>query len=120
MPNFRRLGYKIMALTFVKTKSGYKPQVAEEALKIGIETFGKGPYEMVMAERGSGLGYDAVAISHHCDYSSYREFVALIRQFDFLDLENLDSFLVDLENPIHCRSLTFGTMAKHILALRRK
>jgi len=120
IPNFQKLGYKIMALTFVKTKKGFKPETVEKALKIGEEIFQKGPFEMVMAERGTGFGHDAVTISYHQDYSSFRKFLEWIKQFDFLDLENLDAFLIDLEDKVHYRSLTFQTMAKHVLKLGSK
>jgi len=32
-----------------------------------------GTFEVVMLERGFGLGYDAVAVSLHRDYASYLE-----------------------------------------------
>jgi DNA-binding Lrp family transcriptional regulator len=119
VPDFCKLGYKIMALTFVKTKSGFKPEVIEKARKIAAEMLEEGPSEITMLERGLGLNHDGVVISYHVDYSSYKELLEWIRQFDFIDLENLSSFLIDLEDKIHYRSLTYATIANHVMTLQK-
>jgi hypothetical protein len=62
-----------------------------------------------------GMGYDGVFLSFHEDYSSFALLRKWLAQFGFLEVAEVQSFLVNLEDDIHYRSLTFSTLAKHIL-----
>jgi len=37
-------------------------------------------------------------------------------QFEFLDVEKIDSFLIDLDDEVRYRPLTFSTLAKDLLS----
>jgi hypothetical protein len=67
-----------------------------------------------MAERGIGLGYGSVILSYEKDYSSYLKLIERLRNFQHPDLGNIQSFLIDLNNPVHFRYLTLTTLAKYI------
>ena len=73
-----------------------------------------------MLERGHGLGFDAAVISLHEDYSSYLKVLEWLRQFDFVDVTKIDSFLVDLEDKVHYRPLTLSYLANHVLTKGEK
>lgn len=117
MPDFKKLGYEILAITFVKLKT-LSPEKTEEARKIAKQSLQEGPFEIVMLERGTGLNYDGVIISYQENYSSYVKLLEWIRQFGFLEVDSIGSYLISLEDPVRYRPLTLRTLAQHILTLK--
>ena len=117
VPDFRKLGYHLMSLIFVKLKQGLSSDKIQEARRIAQETLKTGAHEVVMLERGIGLGYDGVFVTLHKDYASYLKLKKWFRQFSFLELSKLDAFLVNLDDKVRYRPLTFSTLAKHALSI---
>lgn len=117
IPNFVKLGYSILAVTFVKRASEYAKQdvatLFEEAQKWSRRTGS----DTILAMRGIGQGYDAVIVSFHESYSAYRHRLSEIKQFPYIDLKQIVSFIIDLKDR-HYRALTFSTLADHLLTLR--
>ncbi|NIO37332.1 winged helix-turn-helix transcriptional regulator [Candidatus Bathyarchaeota archaeon] len=120
IPNFTKLGYVLLALTFFKYEQSFDEEKVEKAKKILQEAFHKGPFEIIMAERGIGCGYNAVMISIHRDYTSYSELMNWAKQFGFTKLAKTESFLVNLSDKVHYRSLTFSTLAKRLATQHTK
>jgi DNA-binding Lrp family transcriptional regulator len=116
IPRFNKLGFRIMAIIFFKLKKTLNQEETEKARKTATENLTKHYFEIVMVERGMGLGYNGVVISYHKDYSSYVQLMKWFKQFDFLEIESLDSFIIDLEDKIYYRSLTFKTLAQNLLS----
>jgi len=75
IPNFTKLGYEIMAVTLVKLKKTLTQEQVEAARRmsrsLAKESDKTGPFNVVMAERGIGLGYNGIFVSFHEDYSSF-------------------------------------------------
>ena len=115
IPNFGKLGYKIMAITFVKVGKMITPEEREKVRGLAQGILKKGPYEIVMGERGIGLDYDGVFMSYHKSYSDYARLKEWFRRFEFLEVGKTESFLVDLEDPIRYRPLDFTPVAYHIM-----
>jgi len=113
IPDFSKLGYKIMAITFALSRFLEKEE-AERARKTIADSVKEKHFEFIMLERGDGLGFDGVIISLHEDYASYLKVSEWLRQFDFLDMEKINSFLINLEDNVRYRPLTFSTLAKLI------
>ncbi len=120
IPDLSRLGYTILALTFVKLKQPLNQEQINRAREIAKESLKIGPFEVVMLERGIGLDSDGVFITYHEDYSSHVKFVKWLRQFDFLKLEEVRNFLVSLDDEVRYRPLTFSALANHVLQMRGK
>lgn len=116
IPDFAKIGYKILALTFALSRALNKEE-AERVKKILAESVKDKQFEFIMLERGFGLGFDAVVISLHEDYSSYLTVLEWLRQFDFVDVTKIDSFLVNLDGDVRYRPLTLSYLAKHMLTL---
>jgi DNA-binding Lrp family transcriptional regulator len=119
VPDFRKLGYTLLAVTFVKLKqylSQDEIEKARESARVSI----KSNLNFFMLERGIGMGYDGVFFSYHEDYTSFTEHKKWLTQFDFLKISDIQSFLIDLEDKVHYRSLTFSTLAKHLLELHEQ
>lgn len=120
IPNFKKLGYKIMAITFFKYKKRFDPEKIQKAREILSESFKKGPFEIIMAERGMGCGFNAIMISVHRDYNSFVELTNWAQQFYSLELGEIDSFFIDLDDKVRYLPLTFSALAKHLLVLAEK
>ncbi len=120
IPDFLKLGYHLLALVFVKLKSGLSAEEIERARRLSKETLKTGPFEVVMVERGMGMGYDGVFLSLHEDYASYLKFKDWLKQFAFLEWSKIDSFIISLDDEVHYRPLTFATLAKHLLTLKEE
>jgi hypothetical protein len=71
-----------------------------------------------MLERGMGMGYDGVFLSFNKDYTSFTEHKKWLTQFDYLEISDIQSFLIGLTDEIHYRSLTISTLAKYLLTLQ--
>ncbi len=117
IPDFVKLGYNLMALTFIKRSEGSKDEISlfKEANKYAAKT----GFDTVMAVRGMGIGYDAVVFSFHENYSAFLERLREIKQFPSIDVEHVESFIVDLTDKGLYRQLTFSTLADHMLMLRK-
>ena len=113
IPDFSKLGYKIMAITFALSRVLEKEE-AERAGKTLADSVKEKHFEFIMLERGDGLGFDGVIISLHEDYASYLKVSEWLRQFDFLEVKRINSFLINLEDNVRYRPLTFSTLAKLI------
>lgn len=119
IPNFRKLGYEILALTFLSLKESSLEEI-EKARGTIQQHSEESLSEIVMFERGIGLRYHGVIVSFHEDYSSYMRFRELVAQFDFLEPSGIESFLISLVDENRCLPLTFASLAKNLLTLKEK
>ena len=92
IPNFRRMGFEILALTFVKMRPGIRiPETMEEAKRYAA----KFP-NAIFASSGEGLGMTGVIISLHKDYTEYHSKLNLLR-VDWKDFtEDIQSFIIPI------------------------
>lgn len=118
IPDFRKLGYELLGLTFVKLKKNLGEEETEKAREMARDGLTEDNLEIVMLERGLGLGYDGVIIAFYEDYATYMEHKNKIRQYPFLELSEVESFLISLKDNVRYRPLTFKTLAKHLLTLK--
>jgi DNA-binding Lrp family transcriptional regulator len=104
VPNFIKLGFEIMALTFVKMRSEI---LSSETMHQAREYASRFP-NAVFASTGEGLGMTGVIISFHEDYTDYHHHLNLLR-LDWKDFtEEIQSFIVSLKEGEFKRfSLTY-------------
>jgi hypothetical protein len=108
-----------MAFTFFNLRKSLTPAEVSEARRIAKDDMRAAPSEMVIFQRGLGLEHDAVVVSFHKDYSDYLEFKKLSERYAFLDIGNTESFIVDLNDEVSYRSLTFANLAIHVLEQKK-
>ena len=120
IPDFTKLDYHIMAITLFRYPKGVEKGKVQKARKAATEIVEESPTEMIMAERGLGLGYDGITISFHKDYGSFIKYRNWTRQMHPVEISDVESFLVNLDDEIHYRPLTLSTLAKHLLKSRKK
>jgi DNA-binding Lrp family transcriptional regulator len=125
IPDFTKLGYHLMAITFATIKVSYATQI-EEIGKTARKVFQESaPLEIICSARGMGLGYQGIFISLHKDYESYLKFrdwliVLSAKAYNFMDVSTIEGFLISLDDNVHYRNLTFSTLAQHLLTSKEK
>jgi len=120
IPDFEKLGYEIAALTFVKLKKTVaSAEQIEEARRDAKEKLRKSPFAIIMLERGLGMKYDAVLITLYENYTAYVEHMKELSGCEFLEASDIDSFIINLKDPVHYRPLTFKKLAEHMLKIKK-
>jgi DNA-binding Lrp family transcriptional regulator len=117
IPDFRKLGYELVALTFVRLRN-LTPEELEKARQRTRTDMETAPPEIVWFEKGMGAGSDGVLASFHKDYASYLKLRERMKAYPFI--ESSESFLINLKGEIHYRPLTFSTLADHIMGLAER
>ena len=98
VPEFEKIGYEILAITFAKAKT-YEQGKVEEKLNLATKWVMNHP-NILFASDGEGLGKDAVMVSVHKNYSKYADFMRdyTVRFADFVT--DVQSFVVSLKTGI--------------------
>lgn len=113
IPDFAKLGYDLMALTFANAKADVTPEEMEDIRGQIRKEILQSPFDFIMVERGKGVGYESVVISLHKDYGSFNRFRLRARELPFLQF-NTQSFLISLEDKVRYLPLTLKNVAKHM------
>jgi len=116
LPNFSKIGHHLFALTFFSWKKGVNAQESEAARRWAIERSPGVSSNVILVERGIGLNHDSFMASFHKDYSSYTKLIQQVKNAPYMDQSKLESFIVNLDDKIHYRSLTLSTVAMHLLS----
>jgi len=119
IPDFRKLGYELVALTFLKLKGSLSNEETQKARETVKERIKESKFPIVMLERGMGLGYDGVLVSVYENYASYTEHMNLLRTCQFLELSHLESFMISLNDRVRYRPLTLALLAEHVLKTKK-
>jgi DNA-binding Lrp family transcriptional regulator len=114
IPDFRRLGYQIMALAFLGKPETQKQEESEELRRAARELEKKTPYANIMVVDGMGIGKGRVLINLYKDYRGYMEGMTTIKSLPHVEPDEAESFLVDLCDERNFRVLSLGQVARHI------
>jgi DNA-binding Lrp family transcriptional regulator len=116
IPDFTKVDYKILALTFVKLKNAMSPEQIDQTRTVISQALKTMTINILMLERGIGLDSDGVLISYHKDYTAYTEFTKLLTRLgaEYLMIENIKSFIIDLQDKVRFIPLTLSLIAKDI------
>jgi DNA-binding Lrp family transcriptional regulator len=120
IPDFRMIGYHLLGLTFVKLKRTLAPEEVEKARKRTQLALAKSSFGIVLLERGLGLGYDGVIIAYYRDYSDYTNHKKILRQYPFLEISDMEGFLISLDDDVHYRPLTLNSLATLLGSIRNQ
>jgi DNA-binding Lrp family transcriptional regulator len=116
IPDFKRLGYQIMAITFFGKSEPEKEKERGELRKAAQEMERKSPQANLMVVNGIGLDKGRVALNLYRDYSSYTEGMNVIRNLPHIHADEVESFLVDLNDEDNFRMLSMAAAARHVEA----
>jgi len=90
IPDWRKLGFEIVAFTFVKMD----PKVVSEELIGKVKKYAAGFPNAVFASTGEGLGMTGVIVSLHRNYRDYAQKLALFRSDWNQYMEDIQSFIM--------------------------
>jgi len=104
IPDFAKLGYVIMAISFVKTKMS--PEMRKKA-----EKYVKMHPNIIFMTKAQGMGRNGLMISLHKDYAEYSDFLTDLLRYWGNDIEERDDILVSLKGPF-VRPLSLSHLAR--------
>ena len=116
IPDFAKLGYQIMVITFAQTLNPQTDGSSLESRKAVAETEDKQHFANLMGVKGIGLGKYTVFLTFYRSYSAYTEAMQIAKQIPHLDLDSFESFMVDLNDKNNYRVLTMAQIARHVLS----
>jgi DNA-binding Lrp family transcriptional regulator len=114
IPGLSKLGFGIMSITLAKLKEPISEQKVMEVRKQVRQTLLEEPTPAILAMGGIGLSADRVFIAFHENYSSYTEFLNRLKRHPLVKVEDLKSFLIDLEDRSQFLPLTLSELAKYL------
>jgi DNA-binding Lrp family transcriptional regulator len=117
IPDFSRIGYHLLGSTFVKLKKTLGPEEVENARKKAHEEIAESNLGIIMLERGLGLGYDGVIVAYYRDYSDYANHKKALKEYPFLEISDMEGFLISLDDKVRYRPLTLKNLANLILRI---
>lgn len=117
IPDYVRLGFQIASITFAKLSEPVSKEIAEDILKHSRELEEKNPSPTIVAMTGMGCGADNVAIALHKDYSEYVRFKEYIKTFPHVKVDEIKSFIIDLQDKSHLRYPTYSPLAEYLLKM---
>jgi DNA-binding Lrp family transcriptional regulator len=120
LPNFSKIGYAIMALNFVKLDPKVTHQDIDDVRFAHPEAIGKDLVGVVLIHRGMGLGYDAVIVSFHEDYSSYDEFRKYVKSVMSGKITEMNVFLINLDEDKNTLPPTFMFLSREMMKSKDK
>jgi DNA-binding Lrp family transcriptional regulator len=110
VPKFGRIGFELASFTFLKSKlKNQNGQERKDAIKKLNDWYMNQP-NVLLVQEGRGMGWDAVCVSLHKDFSDFAEFIkAQDSELSDWIIDN-QSFNSDLKNgnaikPFHLKYL---------------
>jgi len=122
IPDLTKAGFELVALTFIKMdpKQAAAGKEIADFKRMHYEAFTRNPHTVMFINRGMGLGYDAVLVSLHQDFSSCDKFRSFVREKMFERIVNMDTFLISLEEENNSLPFSFYTLANQLIASTKK
>lgn len=94
IPDLQKMGYEILAITFLRFRQPPKPDVIERA-----RTWTGKQHSVVFAADGEGLGMNSVMVSAHKDYAGFSEMLTELRRDWHESLMDVESFRICVDRP---------------------
>jgi DNA-binding Lrp family transcriptional regulator len=116
IPDFKRLGYQIMAITLFGKPEPWTKKERAELRKAALEMERMTPQANLIVVNGDGLKKGRVAINLYRNYASYIEGLNTIRNLPNIDADDIESFLIDLNDEDNFRTLSMAAVARHVQA----
>jgi len=109
IPDLRALGYQIMAST--RFEISEKPFAGrEEARQMMINT-----YPAIIAVEGQNDKWNRLSVNFYQNYTEYSKATTFLRRVPLINADNIDTFLVDLNDKRSFRFLSLSALADRLL-----
>ena len=110
IPNWRKLGFEILAFTFVKMD----PKVVSDELIAQVRDYASKFPNAIFASTGEGLGMTGVIMSLHKTYRDYAQNLGVSRNDWGQYMENIQSFVM-VTNEGEIKTFSFGYLDESLL-----
>jgi DNA-binding Lrp family transcriptional regulator len=94
IPNLEKMGYQILAFTFLSFEMPPKPALLEKAREWTNEE-----PSVIFAADGTGLSMNSVMVSAHKEYASYSRLLTRLREDWQPNLKDAQSFIICVNRP---------------------
>jgi DNA-binding Lrp family transcriptional regulator len=118
IPDFHKLGYEIMALTFIQNEKKPGMEALEDLRTRGRELEKNSTASALFIMNGIGRDSNRVILSLHESYSSFADFVRLMKQLAAYNVHYVDSFLISTTDKSHSRPMTFAVLGDRIANIK--
>jgi DNA-binding Lrp family transcriptional regulator len=119
IPDFARLGFEIASMTFARLKEPMSHEATEEIMKTAKEMEKKNPAATLLEMNGIGCDAERVVIALHKNYSEYTDFLRFVKQYPWVKVDEIKSFIIDLSDKTHFRRLTFSALADRVPSMKQ-
>jgi DNA-binding Lrp family transcriptional regulator len=114
IPDFSQLGYQMMGVTFLRLKEAQREEGEMELRKAAIEVEQQNPFASLLAANGLGMQKDRMFITLYKSYDDFVRTMQMTKQLPWINVESMETFLVDLQDKNNYRNLTMTQVARHI------
>jgi DNA-binding Lrp family transcriptional regulator len=115
IPDFSKIGFEILAITFASLKKPYTHEELEKARRDVSQWLNKEDSPAIIGMSGIGIDADRVLVTFHEDYATYHDFVKFIKGQPLVAVEGVKSFLIDLKSRRHFLPLSLRYLSGYIL-----
>jgi hypothetical protein len=120
VPDFAKLGFEIASIVFAKLKEPIPEEKLKDIRKQVRKTLWKEPMSNIVAMSGMGCNADRVVVAFHENYSAYTEYLNKIRSHPLVKVDQIRSYLVDLNDRSQYLPLTLSGLADYIAYKKRQ
>lgn len=120
IPDFKKLGYHIMAVIFVKLNRPLSPKERIEMFKESLQLGDGNSHSFLLVMDGIGMNEDIAVVSFFRDFPEYASYIQSTRTAisanvkPYIHPEGVTSFLMNLDANAHYQTMTFSRMARHL------
>jgi len=111
IPNFSKMGFKLMALTFVKIKHEFSNHQTRNEDHTKAQEWLKNQPNVIFSDYCRGLDMNAFSISLHFSYHDFEEFIKKHNQDIGHNILELETVLVDLSSNSQIKPFDFSSLA---------
>jgi DNA-binding Lrp family transcriptional regulator len=120
VPDFSRLGYQIMGITFIRLEETPSVEKEKALRKAVVELEERNPYASLMAVNGEGMQRDRMFITFYRDYADFVRSMRVTKRLPHVNVDSVESFLVNLKDENNYRILTLKQIANNLQSLLRE
>ena len=110
IPDWRKLGFEIFVLTFVKMN----PEIMSDELYKKLRNYAAEFPSVFFSSRGQGLGMTGVIMSLHKDYRDYSQKISRLRNDWAEYLEDVQSFIMVTDEGV-IKEFSFKYLNENVL-----
>src|SRR4030042_4924435 len=114
IPNFSKLGFQMLTVVFTKMKKEISQDLIDKVRKGVRENEEKAPSPVLMAMSDMGCDSDRVLVLLSEDYSTYTEYIRMVRQYPLIEVGDVKSFTIDLRDKSQFLPLTLSSLGRYL------